>query len=269
MADIADVELTLVAAATAALYPNGSNAVSAVGTPLRIHRGKVSNTDLRFDRINGIADVAAFTTASVGRNTTRWGVQVTEMPSVPSLSVATSYNSATFLGTAAFGDIAGILINQVAHIYQTTVGDAASLVCAALAASIRAEMICWSTGATLTEPGVSSIVARCAHQVNATVEWGRQEKTFCIAISAQTPTLRDLIGGLLASAFAQISFLTLPDGTGGRLRYHGASDHDNEQGASVYCRDLCYDIEYPTTTISSSPTMLFGDLSWNGTIIFA
>jgi len=269
MADVSDVESSLVDTALAALYPNGGNAASIIGIPLRIHRGKVSDTDLRFARANGTADVAIFATCSAGHNTTRWGVQVTEMPSFASLTVGTSGNSASFFGAATDGDLAGILVEQQAYIYQTSSGDAAALVCAALADSIRANMICWLTGATLTVPGVSSIVARCSHLVTATVEWGRQESGFCIAISAPTPTLRDLIGRTVCSSLAQVAFLTLSDGTGGRTRYHGSTDRDSEQGASVYSRDIIYNVEFPTTTTSSSPTMLLGDLAWNGTTIFA
>jgi hypothetical protein len=269
MADIAHVEAALVAALVSALYPNGLETVGVLGTPLRIHRGTLNNTDLRYDRGNHIVDIGVHLLPGGGRNTTRWGVQVTEMLGTPSLTVGTSANSATFFGPAAIGDLAGVLIGQIAYIYQANAGDSAGLVCAALADSIRSTMICWLTGSTLTVPGVSSIVARCAHQVDALQEWGRQEHGFCVSIAAQTADLRDAVGGAIVSALAQIAFLTLADGTGGRLRYHGLTDRDREQGASIYRRDISYEVEFGTTSVSTNPTMLFADLAWNGTIILS
>jgi hypothetical protein len=44
---------------------------------------------------------------------------------------------------------------------------------------------------------------------------------------------------------------------------------DDGRDASTYRRDLIYDVEYATTIGIVSPTMLFGDLVWNGTPIFA
>jgi hypothetical protein len=269
MADISDVEVALAAAITAAFYPTGTDATSTIGVPIRIHRGKVNNSDLRYDRTNGFIDIGIYALLGGGRNTTRWGVQVTELPGLPTLTVGTSSNSATFFGTASAGDLAGVLIEQQAYIYQAAAGDAAALVCAALADSIRSNMICWLTGATLTVPSVSSIVARCAHGVDAIEEWGRQEHRFCVSILAQTPALRDIAGSAVVPALAQIGFLTLADGTGGRLRYHGLVDRDGEQAASVYSRDIDYDVEFATTSTSNGPSMLFGNLAWNGTTILS
>jgi hypothetical protein len=188
---------------------------------------------------------------------------------MPTLGVETSGMSATFFGDASAGDLAGVLINQQVFIYQAQAGDSAALVAASLADAVRAKMICWLSGATLSAPGAFNFIARTASSVIAIEEWSRQEQGFQVSVWSPTPTLRDgaaqVIGGLLA----QTSFLTLADGTGGRLRYRSTANYDADQASSIYRRDLSYDVEYGTTVTSNNPTMLFGDLDWNGTTIFA
>ena len=269
MADVADVETALVGAVLAALYPNGTAAPSATGGSVRVFRGWPTTGLLAQDRAAGGIDVSVFGIPGTSRNTTRWGVQVTELPNDPSLTVGVSGNSATFLGTASPGDLAGVLVTQTAYVYQTQPGDSAALVAAALADLIRADMICWLTQATLTVPGVSTLVARTATAVAALGEWGRQEQQFRVSVWAPSPAIRDMSSALVMQGLAPIAFVTLADGTGGRLRFHGTANLDDDQTASIYRRDMIFTVEFGTTLLSTNPTMLFGDLVYNGSVILA
>lgn len=269
MAELADVEQALVSAILAAAYPNGVNSMSSLGVPLRIYRGRPTNATLIADRSTGTVDVSVFAIPDSTRNTTRWGVQIEIVPSAPTLTVAVSGNSATFLGVASPGDLAGVLIKQQAFVYQAQAGDSAGLVAASLADAVRAHMICWLSGTTLTVPGAFSFVSRTASSLIALEEWSRQEQGFQVSIWSPTPKLRDGVAQLIGGSLVQTSFLTLADGTGGRIRYRSTANYDTDQASSIYRRDLNYDVEYGTTITSKNPTMLFGDLDWNGTTIFA
>ncbi len=270
MAELADVEQALVDVMIAAVYPGGVSALSAVGVPVRIYRGRPTNAALIADRATGTVEVSVCPLADATRNTTRWGVQETLLPSPSTLTVDVTNNSATFAGVAISGDLAGALINHAhAFVYQAQAGDLAPLIAAALASAIRPSMTCWLTGATITVPGAFALVARTAAEVQVLQEWCRQEQGFQISIWAPTPVIRDRVAQLLGQALAQISFLTLADGTGGRLRFRATANFDGDQAASVYRRDLTFDVEYGTTLTSGSPTMLFGDLDWSGTTFFA
>jgi hypothetical protein len=269
VAELADVEQALVTLITSAAYPNGVDAVSLLGVPLRIYRGRPTNAALIADRASGTIDVGVYAIADTTRNTTRWGVQVAIVPTMPSLTVAVSGISATFFGVAAAGDLAGLLINQQAFVYQAQAGDSAALVAAALADIVRTKMICWLSAATLTAPSAFSFVARTASTVIAIQEWCRQEQGFQVSIWSPTPTLRDGVAQVVGGSLAQTSFLSLADGTGGRIRYRSTANYDTDQTSSIYRRDLNYDVEYGTTITSNAPTMLFGDLDWNGITIFA
>jgi hypothetical protein len=270
VAELADVEQALVDVLIAAAYPNGPGAVSSIGVPFRIYRGRPTNAALIADRATGTVEVSVAPLADATRNTTRWGLQETALPSPATLTVGVSQNSATFAGVARPGDLAGAVINNTeAFVYQAQAGDSASLVAAALAAAIRASMTCWVAGAVITVPRAFSLVARTASLVQALQEWSRQEQGFQISIWAPTPLIRDNAAQLFGAALTQVSFLTLADGTGGRLRFRATANFDGDQAASVYRRDLTFYVEYGTTLVSSHPTMLFGDLDWNGTTIFA
>src|SRR5277367_1865603 len=115
MAELADVEGALVNAILSAVYPNGADAASSVGVPVHIYRGRPTNAALIMDRSSGAIDVGVYAVADSTRNTTRWGVQVAEVPTTPSLTVGTSGNSASFFGIATSGDLAGVLVNQQAY----------------------------------------------------------------------------------------------------------------------------------------------------------
>jgi hypothetical protein len=172
------------------------------------------------------------------------------------------------MGVASSGDLAGVLVNEQAYVYQTQAGDSAALVAAALADALRTAMICWLTQETITVPGAYYLIGRTASLVSLLEEWGRQEQGFQISILAPTPNLRDLVAQVVSCTLIQISFLSLADGTGGRLRYRSTANYDTEQASSIYRRDLNYDVEYATTILNNNPTMLFGDLAWNGTTIY-
>jgi hypothetical protein len=267
MADESDVENALVGQIVALLYPNGAGSASSVAAPVKVFRGHPSNSLLLDDRANGVLDVSVFPVAGTTRNTTRWGVQIYETLVSPSITVTTSGHSATFSGAANGGELAGILADQIAYIYTTQPGDTAALVAATLAQAIRINAACVVSGATVTLPGSKAIIGRIAAPAAALEEWGRQEQDFRVSVWAPNPTLRDLTAGSICASLATVSFLTLADGTGGRMRYQSTASIDEDQGSSIYRRDMTYTVEYATTSSVQNPTVLFGDLDLNGTPI--
>jgi hypothetical protein len=266
MADVSDVEVALVNAAIAIAYPNGAASASAFGAPVRVYRGMPPSAPPAAAGC-GSVDVSIYPDPDRSRDTTRWGVQVFDITRPPGVTVSTEANSATFAGAALAGDLAGILAGGSAYVYAAQAGDDAGLVAAVLADAIRATTICWLAGSTLSIPAYQSIVARTAAPANCLEEWARQEQDIRLIVRATTPQLRDSACSMLGAGLATITFLTLADGTGGRLRYRATSSSDEDQASSVYRRVLTYTVEYGTTVIRQQPSMLFGDLQWNGQTI--
>ena len=196
-------------------------------------------------------------------------MQVTYLSTKSSLTVGVSRNSANFSGLALAGDLAGVLVNDDAFVYQAQADNSAALVASSLGNIVRKSMICTVSGSTIIVPSAYFFTARTASAVQSLEEWARQEQGFQISLWAPTPALRDSLAQIVVSTLTQVSFLPLPDGTGGRLRYRSTAIMDGDQAASIYRRDLNYDIEYGSTIVATNPTMLFGDLAWNGRTVFA
>ena len=75
----------------------------------------------------------------------------------------------------------------------------------------------------------------------------------------RVPVSRDAAAAAVDTALAAQVFLTLPDGTAGRLRFASSSVFDQSQDAQLYRRDLLYSVDYSTTQTTTLPSMIFGD----------
>jgi hypothetical protein len=268
LADLSDVETALAALAMTVAYPQGGNGPSLTGKPIRVYRGWPLTGALGLDLAAGIANVSVFAVPGATRNTTRWGPVVYTTQGLASLTVEVSGTSVSFGGTGGAGQLAGILVDGVVCAYRLQAGDTPALVAAVLAQDIRAGRTCWLSGATLTVPGATRLIGRTGADAGTVTEWGRQEQGFRVSAWCPDPVTRDLVCAGLGAAFAPTGFLTLADGTGGRVRYRSTSSFDEAQDAQLYRRDLIYDVDYATTVYQAVPNLLFGDLHVAGSDIY-
>ncbi len=268
MADLSDVEAALVAAVTGVIYPLGVTGASVTGKPVRIYRGWPLLGPLGNDLASGVANVSVFPMPTATHNTTRWAPVAHNTAGVTTLTVSVSGSSAIFGGIGGVGQVAGLLVANAPFMYRGRAGDTPALVAAMLAEAVRSQRACLLSGTTVSVPGVGSIVARVVADGALLTEWARQKQRFRISAWCPDPPTRDRVCGLLGNALATLAFLTLADGTGGRVRYCSTACFDDDQDARQYRRDLVYDVEYGTTFAQSAPSMLFGDLMFSGTPIF-
>jgi hypothetical protein len=267
MADEADVEVTLVNVVSAALYPNGTGGASVPGPDCRIYRGWPNSAALDADLAEGTVNVTVFPASGMGRTMTRFIQQWVGAPAVPSLTVTTAGTTVSFGGTADVGQIAGILVDGVSYAYRTQIGDTPELVAANLATMARGLSIVVLSNNTLTIPGAGDILARVVADAPAQQEIRRQEQNFRITCWCPTPATRDATATAIDQSLSDVRFITLADGTSGRLIYIGTAVFDQSQNASLYRRDLTYSVEYATILAGSQPAMLFGDLVLNAASI--
>jgi hypothetical protein len=264
MADQSDVEIALVGAVAAALYPAGTDADSVCGVDCRVFRGWPNPAALDADLAAGRVNVTVFPVDHATRNTTRYpnAWQVTAQPA-PALRATVTGDMVAFAGEASAGQLAGVLADGISTVHRTLAGDTPESVAAILAALIRAERTVQLDGATLAIPGVSRLVARTVADGTGVQETRRQMQRFRIVCWCPTPAKRDTAVAAIDAALAGVAFLPLADGTPARLRFEGTTVFDQSQDASLYRRDLLYDAEYPTTLVQAQPAMLFGDLVLN------
>ena len=270
MADLADVETALVGVLSAALQSGGPGGTSVVGAPCRIYRGWPVASALDADLQAGVVNVSVFSVPGSARNTTRWGIEDTSAAAAPMLSVSVvGGTSAVFGGSAAAGQIAGLLAGTTTYVYRTQVGDTPGVVAESLAQAARTDQPAWSSGTVVTLPQAGSILARVVADGSVLQEIRRQEQTLRISLWCPTPASRDVAAAAADMAFAALAFIALPDGSVGRVRYAGAIVIDSQEDAQLFRRELLYVVEYPTVLMRSVPAMLFGELALTGTMVDA
>lgn len=263
MADQSDVEEALVDLVSATLYPDGTNAPSVPGPDCRIYRGWPNSAALDQDLTAGRINVTVFPSGDAAQTTTRFAEQWIGTPAQPSLTASTSGISVTFGGTAAIGQIAGILVDGAGYAYRTRAGDTPQLVAASLADMARVDRIVQLSHATLTIPSAGKLQARVVADTPVQQEIRRQEQGFRITCWCPTPETRDTAAAAIDQALSSQRYLALADGTDGRMSYVSTAVFDQSQNAGLYRRDLTYNVEFATTVSDTRPAMLFGSLVLN------
>jgi hypothetical protein len=270
MADQADVETALATIVANALYPNGAETPSAIGTICRVYRGYPSAQSLDADLAAGVLNVSIFAAENGVRNVTRYPRRwVFVTPVVPVLSVVVAQQSATFSGSCAVGQLAGVKVNDALFPYAVQANDSPSTVASNLAAMLRAAgWLVDYAGATIGVPEAESFMARVVSGAGALQEIKRQVQDFKITLWCPDPATRDAAAPVIDQALADLNFVPLADGSYARLIFLDSTAQDNAADATLYRRDLTYSAEYPTTLAQMTPAMLFGTASVTANITF-
>lgn len=259
MADQADVEQALVAAVTLALYPQGTDAPSIAGPVCRVHRGWPVAGDLQERLRQGEVHVAVLPVEGSLRVTTRfpdtW--QTGDVPA-PTLRAVVDGDAIAFSGAAQAGQLAGVMVGHRAYARPTENGDTPALVAAALAALIRRDRFALASGAVVSVPGATRLLARVVANHPAWRELRRQAQGFRVAFFCPGPALRDAAVAAIDTHIAARHFLDLADGSVARLAFTGTTTLDEAREAALFRRDLVYTAEYATTAHGMQAAMLFG-----------
>lgn len=276
MADQADVENALAALVANAIYPDGTGAASAVVGPAgavtcRVYRGLPNGPTLEADLAAGAMHATVFAADTSVKNTTRFPRVWQEVAPVPaSLSVTGGNRSATFSGTCAAGQLAGIAVNGTIYPYAVQVRDTPPTVASNLAAILRAAgWLVDYAGTTVTVPAATLFTARVVAGGNSLQEIKRQVQAFRVSLWCGDPATRDAAAYVVDRGLAVPNFIALADGSSGHASFSGGSTTDSGAQAALYRRDLIYAVEYPTTLAALTPAMLFGvgEITANGAFI--
>jgi hypothetical protein len=270
MADQADVETALAAIVANALYPNGTEAPSAIGNLCRVYRGYPTAPSLDTDLMSGILNVSIYTAENGVKNVTRYPRRwISIAPVLSVLSVEVAQQSATFSGSCSVGQLAGVMVNNMPFPYAVQANDSPSTVASNLAAMLRtAGWLVDYAGATIGVPEADSFVARVVSGAGALQEIKRQVQDFKITLWCPDPATRDAAAPVIDQALADLNFVPLADGSYARLSFSDSTAQDSAADATLYRRDLTYSAEYPTTLAQMTPAMLFGTTSVTANLIF-
>jgi hypothetical protein len=247
VSDLSEVETVLVSTVTQAIYPDGTAAASAVGNPCRIYRGWPVPGSLDADLKAGVVNISVFS-LDQEQNVTRYTTDWLEIPSPPvRLTLTVAGNNVTVAGTPSSPLNAAVLVNQKAYVYPLQATDTPTSIATALAALINADTPATSLGPVITVTTFRTLQTRIGAVGTVVQEVKRQKKFFRITLWCNSPALRDAVAAVVDPALSSLTFLSLPDGTGGRIRYERTHPDDMAQKVLLYRRDLVYSVEYGTT----------------------
>ena len=256
MADSSDVETALVALVSSALYPNGQSGnppLTVTGQPARIYRGwpdaKALDADLRGEVFN----VSVYPRPNVERKTTRYP-RTWSQPSIPSATYTLSSSGSTVtVGGAApspyFAQNLAVFVSGKPYVVTAASGQTPAQIAAALLALIQADWPAATlSGAVITLP---SPAVPGASRVGVTAtsirEVKRQEKQYQIVFWCPSPASRDAAVAAVDAVMGATDWLSLADGSMGRLIYSHTLSNDAPEKELLYRRDLFYTVEYATT----------------------
>lgn len=261
MSDVSEVTQTLVGLIAGFLYPNGASSPSAIGVSCRVFAGWPLPSQLQEDMKEGLCDISVYPWPGE-RNTTRYLLRETVTQIQPkTLAIEGIGLTATLSGTippASNPHVVMIFANEQPYAYAVLPTDTIQSICAALAALIVVDVLgTFSTTNSVVLPFGARLGA-CEVGTTATVmtEITRQEKQFHVIIWAPKPQMRAAVGRFIDPALKVLTFITLPDGSGGRIRYVGNTETDVVSKEGAYRRDLIYTVEYPTMRTIVAPQVL-------------
>jgi hypothetical protein len=262
MADLSDVEATLVGIITGAAYPNGTTEPSALSgaVPVKVGRGWPLKDALQADLAAGVANVSVFSQPGAERNTTRFSRAWRQLTAAdPTITLTLTDTTVSLGGSVSPPQNIAVITAGVAYVYAIQAGDSLSTIASALAALVPGAS---STGPVLTAPNAAELNAHVGGQGSMIRELSRQERLWMISIWCQTPTQRDVVAPFVDTALKGLGlanereFIALPDGSFGRLLYVRSAVIDRDELVGSYRRDLIYSVEYPTTETQGVPQIV-------------
>lgn len=265
MADLSDVEQALVNLVSQTVYPLGTSQPSAIvygGTayPVKVYRGWPTRANLDADLASGTININVFP-MDYEMNVTRYDRNWRELPVTPAtVTVTVNPDETITVGGAVPVPYAvqnvSVVANGVGVTYTAQATDTPTSIATSLASMLVSAGLSGvtSSGATISVPNSRRVSANVGVMVGTIREVKRQIRTFRIIMWCPDPYSRDAAGTLLDPALAAPIFITMPDGTGARLRSTGAPAPDDDlQKELGYRRDLVYTVEYSTSQTKAQP----------------
>jgi hypothetical protein len=247
VADLHDIENVLVTTITQFIYPDGTGQPSIANAACKIARGWPVPAQLDSDLAAGKINITVYTLPNE-QKTTRYPQdwKTLNIP-VSKLNIAVSETTITLSGTPSSPLNVAALVNGKSYVYPVQPGDSLGSISTALAALINADTPASSSGPVIMIPAAYRLKARVGVIGTVIRELKRQKRGFQIICWCPSPSSRDVVAPAIDAGLAAIDYLSLPDGTAGRLLYERSPVVDRSEREGLYRRDLFYSVEYGTT----------------------
>lgn len=246
MADMTDVADALVGIIAAAVYPNGTAQPPVGGVQAKIYQGWPEPGQLKADLQAKIAHISVFPSANV-KITTRHMPEWQELTApVPTVTATVAGTSITLGGTVSLPQAVCLIVDGLDFVYGLQAGDTLPSIAAALASLVNVSQPASAAGPVVTIPGARSIVARVAATGTSAKEVAREQRVFTVSIWADCFDHRDPLAKVITPALADLTRLTMPDGSHATFEYVGSQQVDSEQMQGIFRRDISIAVDYAT-----------------------
>jgi hypothetical protein len=262
MADISDITAYLANAAYVAAYPNGTSQPSVAAMDVRIYEGWPQPDQLDLDmagkvlqgtppvevaRANGpLSNVSIFPLQ--GNSAVPYQIEDNTHVIIPpayGLVVTVVNGVITVTGSPTAGEYLTIVTDNT-FAYSRSGASAAAII-ASLATDIAVNYpTVSSTSSTLTIPFAFKMIVRQGAVGTLGKVTHRQKQSFMVTVWAPNHRARTLLAAAIDNFLKLTITATMPDTSQAIVCYNRTNVIDDKQVATIYRRDLIYDVEYAT-----------------------
>ena len=247
MADISQVENVLTALIAQAIYPDGTGNPSITGQVTNIYRGWPIARNLDQDLANNQVNISVVPWGNARDVTRFWREWQPVAQPTNSLTATVSGQSVALGGTSSSPLNVAITATNRTYVYAVQPADTLTSIATAMAALVNADQSATSSGAVITIPAASGLNATVGGTGAMIRELRRQKQNFMVTFWCPDPDTRDAIVPAVDLALTEPAYITLPDGSAGRIIYAGTTPSDRGENENLYRRDLIFSVEYATT----------------------
>jgi hypothetical protein len=262
VADLSEICDYFALTAASAVYPNGTGSPSAAGIDVRIFSGWPMPDQLDLDlggkmlsgtppmpvaRPNGpVANVSIYPMPGTGIAVPQiLDETYTITPAAISLGVTVANTVITVTGQPGAGEYLTLVIDDAVVCSQG--GTTTQALLAALATQAQGFGYgATATATTLTIVFGHSMVVRQGGQAVLGKVTHRQRQSIMVTVWAPTHVARSALAKAIDGLIKQANKVTMPDTSQALVFYNRTTQSDEQQMATIYRRDLIYDVEYAT-----------------------
>ena len=248
MADLGDVTALLASMAVGAVYPTGtgSPSVGGLGVGVKVFEGWPLPASLDSDITAGNAQVSVYPMGASGSAIFQvLDEQYLVTPAVHGMTAVVSNTKVTLAGAPGASEYATVVADG--RYTFTAAGASIPAILSAIAASAAANYPSVSVaGASITFPGSKKLACHIGAPATAAIVTHRQRQPVMVSVWAPNPALRNTLASAVAAALKKVNRLTFPDNSQGVMGFSHEVQHDDRQTASIYRRDLIFNVEYAT-----------------------
>lgn len=246
MADLSDVSAYLAQQAALAVYPSGTGSPSVANIKVAIFEGWPIADQLDKDVAAGAANVSVFPMQGTGKAVYQiLDETYTITPAAITSTAVLAGNVITVTGSISTGEYLTLVIDDLV-VCSRTGANVAAMLSALAADAVAAGYAAVATSTTLTVPFGHSLVVRQGGVAVLGKVTHRQCHSVMVTVWAPNRVARNQLSAAIDGLIKQANKVSLPDTSQATIVYSRTNVSDEQQAATIYRRDLIYDVEYAT-----------------------